>query len=92
MVGARVGICVVVATMVEVGVLLIEIRVRVGSIPGMSAEVVSADAVSANMVSANAVPADVVSANVVSTDMVSAGVVPVAVLGAGDCEGSGSGL
>jgi hypothetical protein len=99
MVGVRVGIWALVAAVVGVGVLLIEIRARVGTIPGVSAEVVPAEV--ASVVSADVVPvvsvvsadvAPVVSANVASTDMVFAGVVSVAVSGAGDCESSGSGL
>ena len=85
MVEVRVGIWALVAAVVGVGALLVEIRVRVGTIPGASAEVVSANVVS--MVSANVVP--VVSSNVASTDMVFTGVVSVV---SGDCKRSGSGL
>ena len=93
MVEVRVGIWALVAAVVGVGALLVEIRVRVGTIPGASAEVVSANVVSmvsanvVSMVSANVVP--VVSSNVASTDMVFTGVVSVV---SGDCKRSGSGL
>ena len=79
------------ATVGGVGVLLIEIHARVGSMPGVSAEAVSAEVVSADVVSADVASTDM-SANVASTNVVFAGMVSISASGAGDCEDSGSGL